>query len=122
MFLIRNVLLIEMVDVDFLLAMGGTQQLQEIALELVGEVIDVFSWVFTDEQHLADVGFGLRMAFEAVFVAGLLFADLAVPAEALEAFGFELIVEVFGGTYFCFGHRGGIGLFEAGGRCVLRSK
>ncbi len=39
----------------------------------------MFAGVFADEQHLPDVGFGLSVAFEAVFVAGLLFADLAVP-------------------------------------------
>ena len=104
MFLIRNILLVKMVDVDFLLAVRGAQELQEVALELVGEIIDVFARVFANEQHLADVGLRLCVTFEAVFVAGLFFADLAVPAEALEAFGFELIVEIFGGAYFGFGH------------------
>ena len=101
---IGDVLLVEVVHVDLLLAVGGAQELQEVALELVGEVVDVFAGVFADEQHLADVRFGLGVAFEAIFVAGLFFTDLAVPTEALEAFGFELIIEVFGGSDFGFGH------------------
>ena len=60
--------------------------------------------IFADEEHLPDVGFGLRVHFEAVFVAALLFAHLAVPAKALEAFGFEFVVEVFGAADFGFGH------------------
>lgn len=86
--LVGDVLLVEMVHVDFLLAVGGAQELEEVALELVGEVVDVFARVFADEEHLADVRFGLRVAFEAILIARLLFAHLAVPAESLEAFGF----------------------------------
>ena len=107
--LVTDILLIEMVDVDFLLAVGGAQQLKEVALEVVAEGRDVFARVFAYEQHLPDVRFGLRVAFEAVFVAGLFGADLAVPAQALETFGFELVVEVFGGAYFGARHGGGFG-------------
>lgn len=61
------------------------------------------------------------MAFEAVGVAALLFAGLAVPAQALEAFGFHLVGEVFVGSYFGFGHGdGGAGratLWFGWGRC-----
>ena len=76
MFLVCYILLIEMVDVNFLLAMGGPEELEEVALELAGVVGDVFSGVFADEEHLSDVGFGLRVAFEAIFVAGLFLASL----------------------------------------------
>lgn len=107
MFLVRDIFLVEMVHMDLFLAVSGSQQLQEIALELVAEIVDIFARVFADEEHLADVGFGLGVHFEAVFVAALLFADLAVPAKALEAFGFELIVKVFGATDFCSRHLGG---------------
>ena len=89
---------------DLFLTMGGPQQLQKITLELTAVVGDVFARVLADEQHLADVGFGLGVHFETIFVAALLFADLAVPAQALEAFGFEFVVEVFGAADFCFGH------------------
>lgn len=47
---------------------------------------------------------GLGVAFEAVFVAALFGADLAVPPETLEAFGFHLVGEVFCGTDFGAGH------------------
>ena len=108
MFLIGNILLVEMVHVDLLLAVGRAQQLQEIALELAAEVVDVFARVLADEQHLPHVGFGLRVHLEAVFVAALFGADLAVPAQALEAFGFELVVQVFGAADFGAGHFGGV--------------
>ncbi len=94
---------------DLFLPMGRPQQLQEITLELAAVVRNVFAGVLADEQHLADVGFGLSVHFETIFVAALLFADLAVPAQALEAFGFEFIVEIFGAADFCFGH------FDGGG-------
>lgn len=105
-FFTGDVLLVKVVHVDLLLAVGGAQQLEEIALEAAAVVGDVLAGVFPDEQHLADVGFGLGVHLEAVFVAALLFADLAVPAQALEAFGFEFVVEVFGAADFCFGHLG----------------
>lgn len=35
------------------------------------------------------------MAFEAVFVATLFFADLAIPSQPLEALGLHLVIEVF---------------------------
>jgi hypothetical protein len=41
---------------------------------------------------------------EAVGIAALLFADLAVPPQALEAFGLELVAQVFGRADLCFGH------------------
>ena len=42
--------------------------------------------VFTDDEHLTDVGFGLDMAFESVFITTLFFADLTVPSKALKTF------------------------------------
>jgi hypothetical protein len=44
---------------------------------------------------------------EAVLVAALLFADLTVPAQALEAFGFHFVGDIFGAADFGFGHGGG---------------
>lgn len=115
MFLVRDVLLIEVVYVDLFLAVGGSQELEEVALELVAEVVDVLAWVFADDKHLPDVRFGLAVHLEAVLVATLLLAYLAVPAEALEAFGLELVVQVFGTTDFRFGH------VDDGGGCVVWS-
>ncbi len=117
MLLVCDILLVEMIHVDFLLAVGGTQELEEVSLELVGEVVDVFAGVFADEEHLTDVGFGLGVAFEAILIARLLLADLAVPAESLEAFGFQLVVEVLCGAYLGFRHNGGTWGFETGRGC-----
>jgi hypothetical protein len=47
--------------------------------------------------------------FESVFVAHLALADLTVPAEALEAFGFHVVGEPFCAADFCFGHGGCVG-------------
>lgn len=107
MLLGADVLLVEMVQVDLFFAVGGAQQPQEIALEGPAVLGDVLLRGFADEQHLPHVGFGLRVHLEAVFVPALLLAGLAVPAEALEAFGFESVVEVFGAADFGFGHVGG---------------
>jgi len=71
MLLIPNILLVEMIKVNFLLAMRGAQQLEEIALELVAVVVDVFFGIFAHEQHLPNVGLGLSMHFEAIFVPAL---------------------------------------------------
>lgn len=48
----------------------------------------------------------LRVHLEAVLVAHLPGADLAVPAQALQAFGFELVVEVLGRADFGARHVG----------------
>ena len=53
------------------------------------------------------MSFGLRVLFETVLVPALFAADLAVPAEALEAFGFHFVGQVFCASYFCFRHFGG---------------
>lgn len=110
MLLVTDILLVEMVDVDLLLAVRGPQQLEEVALEVVREAGDVLARVFADEQHLPHVRLRLRVAFEAVLVPRLLLAYLAVPAQALQAFGFELVVEVLGGAYFGAGHDGGVAI------------
>ena len=112
MLLIPYILLIKPIQADFLLAMAGFQQLEEVPQELLGVGFDVLFGVFADEQHGAHVPFGLRVLFEAVLVAALFFADLAVPAEALEAFGFHFVGDVFGAADFGFWHDGGV---DAGG-------
>lgn len=58
-----------MIDMNFLLAVRRSQQLQEITLEVVRETRDVLSGIFADEQHLPHVRLGLRVAFEAILVA-----------------------------------------------------
>ena len=106
MLLIVNILLIKVIDMHLLRVMCGAKLGHEGAHEVLREVVDHFVGVLTDKHHLTQVGFGGRVAFEAVFVAALLFAGLAVPAQALEAFGFELVGDVFCGADFGAGHGG----------------
>ncbi len=78
MLLVRDVLLVEMVDVDLLFPVRRPQQLQKIALELTAEVIDVLAGIFADEEHLPDMGFRLAVAFKAVLIPALFLAYLTV--------------------------------------------
>jgi hypothetical protein len=50
---------------------------------------------------------GHGVLLETVLVAALLFADLAVPAQALQAFGFHFVRDIFCAADFGFGHGGG---------------
>lgn len=61
MVLIGDVLLVELVDMDLLLAMGCLEQIDEIAHELLAEFVDVFLGVFTDQQHLPNMALALDM-------------------------------------------------------------
>jgi hypothetical protein len=80
MLLIRNVLLVEVVELNLLLAVGGSQKLEEVALELAAVVADKLLGVLAHDEHLSDVGLGLCMHLEAIFIAELALADLAVPS------------------------------------------
>lgn len=51
-FFIRDVLLIEVIHVYLLLAVGGSEELEEVALELVAVFGNVLARVFADQQHL----------------------------------------------------------------------
>lgn len=70
-FLVCNILLVEMIHIDLLLAVGGAKELEEIALKLATVVLDVLFGIFADEEHLPHMRFGLSMAFEAVLIAHL---------------------------------------------------
>lgn len=59
---IRNNLLIELVDMDLLLAMCRLEELQEIAQELPAKVLDMAFRVLADQQDLSDVTFALDVA------------------------------------------------------------
>ena len=52
MFLVVNVILVEVVYVHLFLAVACAQQLQEVFLELVAVVVDEFLGIFADQQHL----------------------------------------------------------------------
>lgn len=95
-----------MVGIDLLLAVACSQQLHKVSLKLAREVVDELPAVFTDHHHIANMRFRRDMAFEAVVVAALFFADLAVPSQSLEAFGLELIGNRFCCPRFCARHGG----------------
>ena len=78
--LIRNNLLIEMIDVYLLLTMRCPQKINKVLLEFFAEVLDMFPRVFADQKHLADVALALYVAFESVFVAHLALTGLTVPS------------------------------------------
>lgn len=64
MFFIRDNLLIEVVDMDLLLTVCGPQQFDEVLLEVLAEILNVFAGVLADDEHLADVTFASNMTFE----------------------------------------------------------
>ena len=61
------------------------EELDKVVLELARKVGNVSSCVLADDEHLTEMGLGLGVAFEAVFVSALFLADLAVPSKALQA-------------------------------------
>lgn len=130
MLLVRDVLLVEMVDVDLLLAVRCLEQLDEVAQELVRILLDVLFGVLADYDHLTNVRLGLRVALEAVLVTTLLpclavslcfihiasfrppqeqvylLAYLTVPPEPLETLGLQLVADLFRTSDFCARHDG----------------
>jgi hypothetical protein len=54
-------------------------------LELRREVGDVPPCIFANDDHLSQMGLGGDVHLEAVLVAALLFADLTIPPQALQA-------------------------------------
>src|SRR5437879_3658127 len=61
----------------------SAQKLNEIMLELAGEISYMASGILADDEHLAKMGLGLGMALEAVLISALLLTDLTVPPQAL---------------------------------------
>lgn len=57
----------------------------------------MFPSLFSNDEHLAEMALGSGVAFEAVLVAALFLAHLAVPSELLEAFCFHSIGEMLSG-------------------------
>jgi hypothetical protein len=80
--LISNDLLIELIDVDLLLAVRSLKQIDKVVQELSAEFLDMFLGIFADEQHLSYMAFALYMTLESVFIAHLALASLAVPSQS----------------------------------------
>jgi len=53
--LVADILLIEVIDVDLLLAVARAQKLEKVGLKLVGEVVDGFARVLANDHHVPDV-------------------------------------------------------------------
>lgn len=79
-FLVVNVLLVEVVDVNQFRAVRRVQLLEEVALELSAEVVRVLFKVGRYGEHFAGVGFRGDMAFHSVLISVLLLADLTLPS------------------------------------------
>ena len=60
------------------------------------EVGDVPTGVLADGEHLAKMALRLGMALEAVLVAALFLADLAVPPQTLKSLGLHLVCDELG--------------------------
>jgi hypothetical protein len=103
-FFVADIFVVELVRRDPLLVVGGAEERDEIALEVVAELVDELARVFTDDLHLAHVRLGLYVAFEAVGVAALLLADFAPPPQPLEALRLHLVADPFRAADFCFAH------------------
>ena len=57
MLLVLNVLLIEIVQVHFLLTVAGLQELQEIPLKLIAVLVDVLLGILTHLEHSTHMPF-----------------------------------------------------------------
>lgn len=77
--LVADVLVVEAVCTDELLAVRGAQQRNEVALEVGAEALDVLARVLADDLDLADVGLGLDVALEAICITCLFITSLAIP-------------------------------------------
>jgi len=99
-----------MIQLNLLLAVRRSQQLEEISLKLAAVVADKLLGILAHDEHLSDVGLALGMHLEAILVSHLTLADLAVPSQPLKSLGLELVVEILRGTYFSFWHLGCGGL------------
>ena len=73
MLFIRDILLVEFIDVNRFLAMRSPQQSQEVSLEVSRVLANVLLGIFTDELHLSNVALGHGVLLESVFITHLSF-------------------------------------------------
>jgi hypothetical protein len=66
-------------------------------LKLLGKLVHELGRVLREHLHLALVRLRHRVALEAVLVAALLLAHLAVPSQLLQALGLDAIRDPLGG-------------------------
>ena len=94
MLLVRDDLLVEVVDVHQFLAMGRPKLLGKTAQELVAVVLDVFWGIRADYVYISYVRLRLSVTFEPVLITTLFLTGLAVPAQTLKSLGLHLIAQV----------------------------
>lgn len=94
MITILDELLVNSIRFDSVRAEATREQLDEVVLELRREVSNVLASLLANDEHLSKVRLGLGVALEAVLVPALFLADLAVPAQPLEALGLHLVGKV----------------------------
>jgi len=94
MFLVRDICLIEVVEMHTFGPMRRPQLLDKVALELARELLDLLIRI-RDGQDISYMRFSLSVAFEAIFVTALLLADLTIPSEPLKSFAAHLIRDIF---------------------------
>jgi len=102
--LIRDVFLVEVVELNLLLAVRRSQELEEISLKLAAVVADELLGILAHDEHLSDVGLRLSVHLEAILIAHLALAHLAVPSQPLKSLGLELVVQILRRSYFSFRH------------------
>jgi len=73
-------------------------------LELATVVADELFGILAHDEHLPDVGLGLGVHLEAILIAHLALANLAVPSQPLKSLGLELVIQVFRRSHFSFWH------------------
>jgi hypothetical protein len=75
--------------------------------EFLRERVDIGAAVLGEELHLPPVALRLTVALEAVLVAALLLAHLAVPAELLQALGLDRVANRLQASDIVLGHAEG---------------
>lgn len=80
MILILDILVVHCVRAHTVRLMPCPEEEEELVLELSGELGNRRTCIWTDCNDFAQVWFGAAMGLETVFVAHLLFTDLAVPS------------------------------------------
>jgi hypothetical protein len=71
------------------------QKSDKLALKLTREIRDMPTCIFSNHQHLTQMGLRSGMTLESVLISALLLADLAVPSKTLETFRFHRIRDGF---------------------------
>lgn len=102
--LVCNIFLVKVIYLYLLVAVAGLEELQKVLKKLVAELVDKLLGVLAHDEHLTHVALRLRVHLEAVGIAALLLADLAVPSQPLQALGLELVAQVLGRADLCFRH------------------